>query len=433
MGPLPERAAVGNRPGGLQRGRRRLELLHARSGPLPRLPLGRGRPGGDLRRQAAALLRARAVEREGPHPEGAGLRPVEQRGEPRRGREGLLLLPRQHPDPFVHEVPLQVPAGRLPLRRPGPDEREADAGGDGVRAPRHRRLRGRPLLRRLRGVRQGRHRRHPREDHGGEPGPGGGRAASPPDAVVPQRLVVVDREPGEEADARADPGARGDEHRRGLASTPRGLHAALRGGRPAALHRERDEQRAAVPGKQEREQVRQGRHRRPGGAWQAGRREPGEGGNQGRGPLPSVCRSRRHRDRAAAPRGIQGRRQPLRRLRPDPRGAARRSGRVLRRRDPLVGVPRRRPRDAPGAGRDALEQAVLLLRRGPVVEGAPREPPAAREQAVPEPGLVPHAERGHHLDARQVGVPLVRGVGFWPSTRFRSPWWTPTSRSSRWS
>ena len=29
----------------------------------------------------------------------------------------------------------------------------------------------------------------------------------------------------------------------------------------------------------------------------------------------------------------------------------------------------------------------------------------------PELGVVPHAERGHHLDARQVGVPLVRGLG----------------------
>ena len=29
----------------------------------------------------------------------------------------------------------------------------------------------------------------------------------------------------------------------------------------------------------------------------------------------------------------------------------------------------------------------------------------------PELGVVPHAERGHHLHARQVGVPLVRGLG----------------------
>ena len=32
-------------------------------------------------------------------------------------------------------------------------------------------------------------------------------------------------------------------------------------------------------------------------------------------------------------------------------------------------------------------------------------------RSCPELGVVPHAERGHHLDARQVGVPLVRGLG----------------------
>ena len=28
-----------------------------------------------------------------------------------------------------------------------------------------------------------------------------------------------------------------------------------------------------------------------------------------------------------------------------------------------------------------------------------------------ELGVVPHVQRRHHLDARQVGVPLVRGLG----------------------
>ena len=45
------------------------------------------------------------------------LRPGQQRGQPRRGREGVLLLPRQHADALVHEVPVQVPAGGLSLRR----------------------------------------------------------------------------------------------------------------------------------------------------------------------------------------------------------------------------------------------------------------------------------------------------------------------------
>ena len=44
------------------------------------------------------------------------LRPGQQRRQPRRGRQGVLLLPRQHADALVHEVPLQVSAGGLPLR-----------------------------------------------------------------------------------------------------------------------------------------------------------------------------------------------------------------------------------------------------------------------------------------------------------------------------
>ena len=104
---------MGDRPRGLQRRRRRLELLHPRPGPLARLPLGRGRPGRHLRRPAAALLRAGPVERQGSDPQGAPLRPDQQREQSRRGRQGVLLLPRQHADPFVHEVPLQVSAGGL--------------------------------------------------------------------------------------------------------------------------------------------------------------------------------------------------------------------------------------------------------------------------------------------------------------------------------
>ena len=74
--------------------------------------------GGHLRRQAAAVLRARAVERARPDPEGAAVRPDQQRGQPRRGREGVLLLRRQHADALVHEVPLQVPAAGVPVPRP---------------------------------------------------------------------------------------------------------------------------------------------------------------------------------------------------------------------------------------------------------------------------------------------------------------------------
>jgi hypothetical protein len=49
---------------------------------------------GDQRRPAVALLRAGAVERPGPDSQGAVVRPDQQRGEPWRGREGVLLLSR---------------------------------------------------------------------------------------------------------------------------------------------------------------------------------------------------------------------------------------------------------------------------------------------------------------------------------------------------
>ena len=41
------------------------------------------------------------------------VRADQQRGQSRRGREGVLLLPRQHADALLHEVSLQVSAGRL--------------------------------------------------------------------------------------------------------------------------------------------------------------------------------------------------------------------------------------------------------------------------------------------------------------------------------
>ena len=125
--------------------------------------MGRGRTRRNLRRQAATVLRAGAVERARPDPEGAPVRPHQQRGQPRRGRQGVLLLPRQHADPLVHEVSLQVSAARVSLPGPGRDQPEPIAGRGGVRTARYRRVRRRPVLRRVRRIRQG--------EPGGHPGP----------------------------------------------------------------------------------------------------------------------------------------------------------------------------------------------------------------------------------------------------------------------
>src|SRR5260370_37862634 len=62
VGPLPERAPVGNRPGGLLPARDRVGLFPPRPCPRSCVSLGRGRPARDLRQPPASLLCARALE-----------------------------------------------------------------------------------------------------------------------------------------------------------------------------------------------------------------------------------------------------------------------------------------------------------------------------------------------------------------------------------
>ena len=94
-------------------------------GPVAGLPVGRGRPGRLLRRRAATLPGPGPVERPGPDPQGAGLRPDGGRGQPRRGRQGVLVVPRRRPEPRLESLALPLPPGRLPLREPAAGERPA--------------------------------------------------------------------------------------------------------------------------------------------------------------------------------------------------------------------------------------------------------------------------------------------------------------------
>ena len=50
------------------------------------------------------------------HPQGAPVRAHEQRGQPRRGRQGVLLLPRRDAHLVLREDALQVPAAGVPVR-----------------------------------------------------------------------------------------------------------------------------------------------------------------------------------------------------------------------------------------------------------------------------------------------------------------------------
>ena len=206
LGPLPRRAAVGNGSRGLLLVRRLLELPAPRSRQEPGLPLGRGRVAGHHRPAGPALLRPRALERARPDPQGAPLRSRRPRGQPRRGREGAVLLPRLDSHALLPQGALQVSPGGVPLRAPGPSEPRARQGRSRVRTARHRCVRGPPLLRRLRRVRQGRCGRHPRPDHRGEPRARDRDAAPAPDALVPQHLELGSRGRRLLAEARAPPG-----------------------------------------------------------------------------------------------------------------------------------------------------------------------------------------------------------------------------------
>ncbi len=237
---------------------RRLELLHARSGALACLSLGRGRARRDLRRPAAPLLRRGPVERQGSDPQGAAVRPDQQRGQPRRGRQGVLLLPRLDADALVHEVPLQVSAGGVSVRRSRRDQRQADAAGIRVRTARHRRVRSGPLLRRVRRVRQGVAGRHPDSDHRRTiAAPSrrrctccrrSGSATRGRGAAMRHRpALAAGRPPGDDRAPRIPTSASG--------------FSACEGADDAALHRERDQHRAPLRRAQSHS-VRQGRHRR---------------------------------------------------------------------------------------------------------------------------------------------------------------------------
>ena len=72
---------------------------------------------GHLRHPPRALPRARALERQRPDPQGAHVRPHRAAGQPRRGRQGVLVVPRGAAEPRAAEVALPLPAGRVPVRR----------------------------------------------------------------------------------------------------------------------------------------------------------------------------------------------------------------------------------------------------------------------------------------------------------------------------
>ncbi len=188
VGPVPERARLGHRPRGLLRERRCLGLLPARPRALPRLPLERGRHGRDLGHPARALPRARPLERQGRDPQGAHVRPHRAAGQPRRGRQGVLVVPRGAAEPRAAALALPLSAGRVPVRGARPSRPRTARSR--ARAARHRRLRRRPLLVGRRHVREGLADRGAGADRRREPRRRRGDDRRAADALVPEHVVV---------------------------------------------------------------------------------------------------------------------------------------------------------------------------------------------------------------------------------------------------
>ena len=323
LGPVPQRAPVGHGPRGLQRQRRRVELLHPRPGAVAGVQVGRGRDRRPVRRPPAAVLRDRRVERGRPDPQGADVRAHQRRGQPRRGRQGVLLLPRRHADELVPEVPLPLPARRLPVRGPRGDEPGQEPARLRVRADRHRGVRRQPLRRRRRRVRQARPGRHRGADHRRQPQPRRGDDPPAAVAVVPQHVVDGRRE-GHVARRRRRRECR---HRR-RAHRPRPARVALCRMPAPLLFTENESNTERLWGTPNAVAVREGRLSR------VRRQRPGRGGqpgphrHQGGCPVRVGDPGRGLPCRPAAP--VPGRRRPGRRRRPAVRRTDRRGRPVLR-------------------------------------------------------------------------------------------------------
>jgi hypothetical protein len=90
-------------------------LLHPRPcRPAP--TVGGGRNRRDLDDKAAAVLPPWLSGTGATPSSRSALRTDQQRGEPRRRRQGVLILPRLHADPLLHEVSIQIPRTPFPTR-----------------------------------------------------------------------------------------------------------------------------------------------------------------------------------------------------------------------------------------------------------------------------------------------------------------------------
>ena len=315
----------------------------------------------------------------------------------------------------------KYPQAAYPVRRPGRDQPAPGPARVRVRAARHRRLRPRTATSTCSSSTP---RRRPRTSWSGSPsttaGPEPADAARPADALVPQHVVLGRR--------RADRPALRQVAAAGAIVAPshpelgRALPRTARA-TPTLLFTENETNTQRLFGVPNRtpyvkdginDYVVHGQH---------GRGESGEDRDQGRRPLPADGRGRGESpgDPAAALDDVAPDAGEPRRARAVRRTTSTRScRRAGEEADEFYAavIPPSLDADAANVMRQALAGMLWskqfyhydvdqwLEERGvrPVQADAARQPP--RNDA-----LAPHVQRRRHLDAGQVGVPVVRGLG----------------------
>ena len=373
-----------------------------------------------------------------------------ERGQPRRGRQGVLLLPRQHADALVHEVALQVPAARVPLRaarRGEPAARRAGARSSSCSTPgifdddRYFDVFVEYAKASARG---------PRDPRSGvsNRGPDDGAAARPAAPLVPQHLGLGRRGRAPSPIVRAGTPGPGFLTPRGRrphrASRSRNLPVRATGwaratstcddgGRLLFTDNETNAPRVCGPGAQEPPAVRQGRLPPPRRSTARTAVNPDEVGTKACGALSATWCRRAARVTLRLRLTPDRLEAPLADVDADRRRAQGRGRRVLR------GHPARRSatadeklRPAAGLRRPALDEADLPLRREPLAGG--RQPAAGRRRESrtrdPQRALAAPQLDARPVDAGQVGVPVVRRLGPGLPLRRRSPSSTRSSPRS---
>ena len=368
-----------------------------------------------------------------PDPQGAAVRADQRRGQPRRGRQGVLVGRRRHADPLLDAVALPLPAGRVPVRAAAGRERHARPRRARVRAGRHRGARPRTGSSTCTVTYA---KAAPDDvcdrDRGDQPRPRRGPAAPAAAGLVPQHLGVGPRRRRSAVDQTGCRPARPVAGPRRRCDCEHGFlgryYLRRRRARPRCWSATTRPTTSSCSGRSESTAVHQGRHRPP-------RRRTATSAAVNPAGTGTKAAFWYRFDAVAPGQTVECRAAAVAPTRPTSAtfgpgfdavlaDRARRGRRVLR---PASSRRCSTPRTATSpAGRSpgccgASSSTATTSTSGSTATRPSRAPPDAPDAGRRNTELAPPGAGRRHLDARRVGVPLVRRLGPRPSTRRAGP------------